>query len=129
MYPVLTVFDVRMAAPGSGQFLNHEFRALLGALPAGVFVHPLIVMTVADLEYLVSGVETPSLQEFLRAYSSADPERLSSIHNFIAGSAFLNKVRPSPVLKDLTEELMQAARAELLPNDASDATGTAGSGS
>lgn len=73
-------------------------------------------MTVADLEHLVSGVDTLNLPDFQRAYSSADPERLSSIHNFIARSLFLNQVRSSPVLEDLMEELMQATRAELFPD-------------
>lgn len=84
-------------------------------MPTGFFVHPLIVMTVSDLEHPVSGVESLSLQEFLRAYSSAHSERMSSVHNFIALSPFSNQVRPSPLLEELTEDLMQAAREELLP--------------
>lgn len=86
VYPVLLVFDIRMAAPGIGRFLEKEFRNLLGSVPAGFFVHPLIILTISDLEHLVSGVESLSLQEVLRAYSSADPERVSSVHNFIATS-------------------------------------------
>jgi hypothetical protein len=109
-------FDVRMGAPGTGQFLAEEFRDLLGPVPRGTFVHPLIIMTVMDLEQRIYGVETLSFQEFLRTYSSADPDRNSSIHNFIANSEFLNQVRPSPTLWEASETLMQAARAELLPN-------------
>jgi hypothetical protein len=112
-YPILLVFDARMAAPGVGRFLEKEFRALLGTVPSGFFVHPLIILTVADLEHLISGVESLSLEAFLRAYSMADPERLSSVHNFIATSSYLNQVRSSPILEELTEELMAAARAEL----------------
>ncbi len=112
-YPVLLVFDVRMAAPGVGRFLEKEFRALLGTEPSGFFVHPLIILTVADLEHLISGVESLSLEEFLRAYSIADPERVSSVHNFIATSPYLNQVRPSPILAELMEEFMATARAEL----------------
>jgi hypothetical protein len=116
IYPVLTVFDVRMAAPGCGHFLDSEFRHLLGAVPVGIHVHPLIVMTISDLEHLVSGVESLSLQEFLRAYSAADPARMSSVHNFIAGSKYLNEVRSSPFLGEAFDELMQAVRAELQPD-------------
>lgn len=116
VFPVLIVFDVRMAASGTGHFLAQEFQTLLGPVPKEPFVHPLIVMTVTDLEHLVYGVEALSLQEFLRAYSSADPTRNSSVHNFIARSEFLNQVRPSPSLEKSFESLMQAARAELSPN-------------
>jgi hypothetical protein len=116
VYPVLLVFDVRMAAPGIGHFLDSEFRTLLGEVSKGFFVHRLIILTVSDLEHLISGVESLSLEEFLRAYSSADPERVGSVHNFIANSAYLNQVRPSPILEELMEEFMAAARAELLPS-------------
>lgn len=128
LYPVLTVYDGRMAAPGSGRFLDDEFRTLLGSIPEGIFVHPLIVMTIADLEYLVSSVETLSLEEFLRAYSTADPDRVSSVHNFIATSEFLNQVRASPVLMDLTEQLMQAVRSELSAESMPNTTAAGDSG-
>jgi hypothetical protein len=112
-YPVLLVFDVRMATPGVGRFLEREFRALLGTVPSEFFVHPLIILTVADLEHLISGVESLSMENFLRAYSIADPERVRSVHNFIATSPYLNQVRPSPILAELMDEFMAAARAEL----------------
>jgi hypothetical protein len=114
VFPVLVVFDERMSAPGTGHFLANEFRTLLGTTPPGIFVHPLIVTTVNDLEHLVYGVEALSLQEFLRAYGRADPDRNSSIHNFIAGSPYLNQVRSSSALEEATEGLLTAARAELL---------------
>jgi hypothetical protein len=117
VFPVLVVFDERMSAPGTGHFLANEFRDLLGAVPPGLFVQPLIVMTVNDLEHLVYGVEALSLQQFLRAYARADPERNSSIHNFIAGSPYLNQVRSSVALEEATAGLLQAARAELLPSE------------
>jgi hypothetical protein len=119
LFPVLIVFDVRMATPGTGHFLAEELRSLLGSVPSGKFVHPLIVMTVSDLEQLVFGVESLSLPEFLRAYSSADADRTSSVHNFIANSRFVNQVRPSPVLESSFETLMQAAREELCPEPGS----------
>ena len=116
VFPVLTVFDGRMGAPGTCRLLAEDFRILLGQIPDRIFVHPLIIMTAADLESLIYGVESLSLQEFLRAYSSADPNRSSSVHNFIAGSRYLSQVRSSPVLETAFQELMQAARAELSPH-------------
>lgn len=115
IYPVLTVFDIRMAAPGCCHFLDSEFRKLLGVVPPGIRVHPLTVMTIDDLEHLISGVESLSLMEFLRAYSAEDPDRLGSVHNFIAGSSYLNQVRSSPFLEVAFDELMQAVREELGP--------------
>lgn len=115
IYPVLAVFDIRMAAPGCCYFLDSEFRKLLGVVPLGIQVHPLIVMTIDDVEHLVSGVESLSLMEFLRAYSAADPDRIGSVHNFIAGSGYMNQVRSSPFLAAAFDELMQAVREELGP--------------
>jgi len=116
IYPVLTVFDIRMAAPGCSHFLDGEFRALLGAVPDGVHVHKLIVMTISDLEHLISGLESLSLHECLRAYSAADPDRMSSVRNFIAGSKNLNEVRSSPFVGEAFDELMKAVREELSPD-------------
>jgi hypothetical protein len=58
VYPVLTVYDGRMAAPGVGRFLDDEFRSLMGSVPDGISVHPLIIVTIEDLEHLISGVES-----------------------------------------------------------------------
>lgn len=113
LYPVLTTFDARMGVPGMGQFLDEEFRERLGPIPTDVFVHRLIVLTIGDLEHLVSGIESLSLREFLHAYSAADPERVGSVHNFLATSAYLNQVKVSPLLESLGEEFMAAVRAEL----------------
>jgi len=109
------VFDIRMAAPGCCYFLESEFRKLLGDVPPEIRVHPLIVLTIDDLEQLISGIESLSLMEFLRAYSADDPGRMSSVHNFIAGSNYLNQVRPSPFLEEAFDEMMQAVRDELAP--------------
>ena len=57
-----------MAAPGVVRFLEKKFRTLLGEVPSGfprIFVHVLIILTAADLEHRISGVESFSLQEVL----------------------------------------------------------------
>ena len=123
--PVLLVFDTRMAAPGLGRFLDNEFRLLLGPVPTAFFVHSVVLLTISDLEHLVAAVDKLSLQDVLRAYSSADPERMSSFHNFIAGSRYLNEIRNNPDLESLAQELMDAARTELLPGSAPLPSGSA----
>jgi len=114
VFPVLLVFDERMGTPGLGQFLESEFRTLLGAVPSGRLVHPVTVLTIFDLEHLVWGVESLSLQAFLREYSAADHERLSSVHNFISRSAFLNQVGQSELLEELSAGFMEEARREIM---------------
>lgn len=123
VYPILVVFDVRLAAPGCCEFLNTEFHGLLGGVPKGIQVHPLIVMTIDDLEHVISGVESLSLMDFIQAYSAADLDRTGSVHNFIAGSNYINQVRPSPFLEEAFDDLMQAVRDELRTQpDSPDAT-------
>ena len=120
VFPVLLVFDERMGTPGIGHFLESEFRIHLGPVPAGRIVHPVIVLTIFDLEHLVWGVESLSLQVFFRAYSAADFERLSSVHNFISRSAFYNQVGQSEKLEELSRQFMEEAQKEIIGT--SDAT-------
>jgi hypothetical protein len=116
IYPVLMVHDERMAAAGLGSFLDREFRQLLGDIPRKVFVHRLIVMTIADLENLASSVEYFSLMELLGAYSRQDPERMRSVHNFMATSEYASKIVPSAGLIAATHDLMQIVKAALFPD-------------
>jgi hypothetical protein len=116
IYPVLMVHDERMAAAGLGSFLDREFRQLLGDIPRRIFVHRLIVMTIADLENLASSVEHFSLMELLGAYSRQDPERMRSVHNFMATSEYAIKIVPSAGLIAATQDLMQIAKVELFPD-------------
>jgi hypothetical protein len=115
VYPVLTVHDERMAASGLGKFLDAEFQQLLGHVPRGIHVHPLIIVTIADLENLTSSVENFSLREFLAAYSSAHPDRMRSVHNFMATSSFTAKIKPSRRLIAASEETMVMLRQQLFP--------------
>ena len=117
LYPVLTVHDERMAASGLGKFLDAEFQRLLGPVPPGVYVHPLIIVTIADLENLTSSVENFSLRDFLAAYSSAHPDRMRSVHNFMATSDFTAKIMPSKRLIAASEETMEMLRRELFPKN------------
>jgi hypothetical protein len=46
-----------MSSAGSGKFLSDEFNRLLGPIPDKIYVHALIVMSIADLENLAYSVE------------------------------------------------------------------------
>lgn len=98
-----------------GKFLEREFRALLGTVPAGVIVHPLIVLTISDLENLSSSIENFGFVEFIRAYSLAHSERMSSVHNFMATSEFRHEILPSKPLIAASDELLWKVRIDLFP--------------
>jgi hypothetical protein len=116
IYPVLTVHDEKLAAPGLGSFLDQEFRVLLGDLPAGIRVHSLIVMTISDVETLTASPDAIDLVAFLRDYSNSNPERMRSIHNFAAITPrYAEKWLRNMKLRDAFDALIEAARAELFP--------------
>jgi hypothetical protein len=94
-FPVLLVHDSLLDAPVSGHFLSDEFRQQLqpesldadGWMVKGSFrVAPLVVMTVDDLECLESSLSKFTLVDLLKAYSTATPDRLVSLHNFLAAN-------------------------------------------
>jgi hypothetical protein len=115
IYPILTAYDERMGASGLGKFLDDEFQRLLGVVPPKITVHPLIVLTVGELENLTSSVEQFSLREFLGAYSRRHPDRMRSVHDFMARSEFAEKIRPSQIVRDESERFMDIVKAELFP--------------
>lgn len=110
VHPVLVVHDARMAQPGLARFLEEDFRAMLGPVPEGIHVHKITILTIDDLERLTCSVEELSLTKFLHAYSAADPHRTSSVQNYIARSEFATQVRPSPVVEEAMQELLQVIR-------------------
>jgi hypothetical protein len=116
IYPVLTVHDEKLAAPGLGSFLDQEFRSLLGEVSGSIRVHSLIVMTISDLETLTSSQDPIDLVTFLREYSSANPERMRSVHNFAAiAPRYADKWSRNLQLRVAFDALIEAARAKLFP--------------
>jgi hypothetical protein len=96
MYPVLLVHDALLDAPVFGHFLAEEFRHQLqpdsldadGWMVKGRFrVAPLVVMTIDDLECLESSLSRFTLVDLLKAYSTATPDRLVSLNNFLAANS------------------------------------------
>jgi len=116
IFPVLLVHDTRLNAPVYGNFLAGEFAELLGEVPSGKRVMPLIVMTLDDLENLQSSIEGFSLCQFLADYAAAFPDGMRSLHNFMATSpAYADKLKPSEQLKESSERLLTLAHRELFP--------------
>ena len=118
IYPVLLVHDDRMGVAGMGKFLDDEFkRALIKS--DQIYVHPLIVLTITDLENLSTSVEGFSLRELLHAYSVENPERMRTVRNFMATSPeFVGKIRPSKEVMEATLALGEKIKAQLFPSKA-----------
>lgn len=95
IYPVLIVHDTFLTSPVYGSFFSSEFAAHLqpdSTLSSGVFIKrdvkivPVIVMSIDDLENLETSVEHFAFRDLLADYSRSCPDRLMSLHNFIAFS-------------------------------------------
>ena len=118
IYPVLLVHDERMATAGLGHFLDQEFRGLLGTIPNTVYIHPLIVVTIADLENLSTSIQAFSFMDFLHDYSIANPERMQSVHNFLSTSEpYASNIRAPQELIEASYMLGQSIKAELFPKN------------
>ena len=116
-HPVLVAHDMWLDAPGLGHFLESDFRRLLGPIPDGKHVRPLTVMTVQDLENLEASVNSFSFVELLNDYSLECPDRLRSLHNFIAFTNYGTKILPSPSLISASIEMMTRLHQELFPRE------------
>ena len=115
IYPVLVVHDTRLDAPGIGHFLENEFRPLLGQVPAGKRVAPLTVMTIQDLENLEKSVDAFSFVKLLAEYSCECPDRVRSLHNYMAYSEYARLVVPSDFLINASTGILDVLRQELFP--------------
>lgn len=115
IYPVLVAHDTRLDAPALGHFLEKEFRALLGPVPAGKRVAPLTVVTIQDLENLEKSIDNFSLVDLLEDYSRECPDRMRSLHNFIAFSPYAAKIRPSDFLMEASIGIHDVLIRELFP--------------
>ncbi len=117
LYPVLVVHDMRLDAPALGHFLENDFRSLLGSIPDGKHVRPLTVMTIQDLENLEASVNAFSFVDLLGDYSRECPDRMRSLHNFIAFSSYGTKILPSPSLIEASTGIITALLQELFPKE------------
>jgi hypothetical protein len=122
IYPVLVVHDALLGAPVYGNFLAAEFEELLrsqirsGEPARRVTVAPLTVMTIAELEALEESLNHFALRDLLRDYSRECPDRLRSLHNFIAFSAYGQTMYQSAYLTRKTGELLKRTQEMLFPD-------------
>lgn len=123
-YPVLLVHDVLLGAPLHPNFLASEFQKALqpdqalsgGLMQKGRFqVAALIEMTIEDLENLETSVDRFSLRELLHEYSDHCPDRMDSLHDFIASSRFGKMISPSKTVAAKSLELIEKANRQLFP--------------
>ena len=115
VHPVLVVHDTRLDTPALGHFLAKEFVDLLGTVPPGKRVAPLTVMTIEDLENLERSVSNFSLVNLLDDYSRDCPDRMRSLHNYMAFSTYAEKILPSDFLRNASFEMIDAMRQEMFP--------------
>jgi len=96
IYPVLVVHDTFLTSPVYGNFFASEFATHLkpdSTLPSGIFmkgdikIAPVIVMSIDDLENLETSIEHFGFRDLLADYSDSCPDRVMSLHDFIAFSA------------------------------------------
>lgn len=95
IYPILVIHDSLLTSPVYGQFFASEFKNYLepdaeqrnGNLRKGdLEITPVIVLSLEDLEDLETSIEHFAFRELLSSYSSACPDRLTSLRDFIAFS-------------------------------------------
>lgn len=116
IYPVLLLHDPFFSAPVYGNFLASKFKELVmpddvlrsGELKKGdVRIAPLIIMTIEDLENLEFSIEHFGFRDFLADYSKASPDRMVSIHNFIASSKYSQKIYRNKAITAKGADLLQ----------------------
>jgi len=122
VYPILLVYDVFLTAPVYGNFLASEFEKLLipdqkldsGELIKGNFrIHPLIVMTIEDLENLELSIKHFNFIDLLSDYSKECQDRLMSLKNYIAGSKYNNQIYRNKNLANKCLELFKETKAAI----------------
>ena len=119
IFPIVVTHDIRMDSPGTGMFFRKEMQDLLASGANREDIHPLVIMTIQDLENMEGSIASSefSLATFLVDYiaeiQTVDP--LCSLHNFIAHSKYNGKMRPSPVVYQKSLETLDRARLVLFP--------------
>jgi hypothetical protein len=115
IYPVLVVYDERLGIPGCGKFLDDEFKSLLQPMPQGIAVAPLTIMSIGDLENLETSTVNFAVRDLLKDYTRECPDRMRSVHQFMATSSYADRLKPSQRVRDASEELMHRIQRNLFP--------------
>ncbi|HCR71468.1 MAG TPA: hypothetical protein DIW23_08505, partial [Anaerolineae bacterium] len=125
IYPVLIVQDTFLNAPVYGEFFASEFLQLLdidsfpsnGQFLIGNLVVALpIIITIDDLENLETSIEHFGFREMLSDYSKTCPDRIVSLHNFIASSSYNKKMYHNKSIAGSTMEIVNKSKKAFFPD-------------
>lgn len=128
IYPVLIVYDRLLSAPVYGHFFASEFVRLLepdsiskiGDCYKGELRIALpIIITVDDLENLETSIEHFAFRGLLADYSKTHPERLESLHNFIAFSPYKQKMYHNKNIASAALDIIEKSENILFPESQS----------
>ena len=81
---------------------------------------PLTVMTIQDLENLETSIGNFSLANLLADYSRECPDRMRSLHNFIALSDYGPKIERNEFLMEASIGIHDLLIRELFPSEKSE---------
>jgi hypothetical protein len=132
VYPVLLVYDRRLATKLVGHMLNVKFQDVLQGEPLltghvrknGLDVAPLTLMTIDDFELLETSTRYFALEALLADYTKAVPDRMTTLHNFIAMTEpYHSQLRGSVRLERYKAALGKKIMA-LIPTDVQEALKT-----
>jgi hypothetical protein len=125
IFPVLLVHDHLLDASLHCWYFALDFKTELepDAIEPGEWmlkgrfhVAPLVVMTIDDLECLESSLGKFTLIELLTAYSAATPDRLVSLHNFMAVNSERFPLVRNKILASGASEMLKECMQRLFPD-------------
>jgi len=125
VYPVLIVQDPLLSAPVYGEFFASEFLQLLisdSPTPNGQFligdieVALPIVITIDGLENLETSIEHFGFRDMLSDYSKSCPDRLVTLHNFIATSRYNQKMYQNRSTANSTIDIVNKSKKAFFPD-------------
>jgi hypothetical protein len=129
--PVLLVHDPHVDAPLHSHILAREFVTALeetqrsdwAELRLGRFrIAHLVVLTVDDLEALETSSRNFAVSDCFEQYTRTCPDRLVSFHNFLAYSAFRDRLLYNAWLASRSMEVLDYCMTRLYPGRATPGT-------
>ena len=133
IYPVIVVHDSLVSAPVYGQFFASEFLRLL--IPNTITqvgectkrelnITLPIVITINDLENLETSIEHFGFRDLLSDYSKSCPDRVESLHNFIASSRYKKHMYHNRHTATSSIDIIEKGKKAFSPdvNDSADST-------
>lgn len=124
VYPMLVAYDPLLSVPVYGNFLASEFKVLLAPdseprssqmRKGRLRIAPLTVMSVEDLEDLEVSIRHFGFKELLADYSQSHPDRITSLHDFIALSKYNQQMYPNRALVDAGLEILEKSQKAVFP--------------